>query len=255
MPAPTNEFKRNIIAGARQIGCWLSLAEGFATEVAASAGFDWLLIDGEHGPNDIRSISRQLATVNASASAAMVRVPVMEPWIVKQVLDAGAQNLLVPMIDSPEEAAAAVAATRYPPHGIRGVGAMGTRATNFGEITDYTTTANDEIGVIVQIESAAAYEALDEILAVEGVDGAFVGPADLSASMGYLGRANDPAFKKIEEDALTRIRAAGKPSGMISTDPKAIERYLELDVTFIAVGMDVALLAKGLRSLVATYKG
>ena len=255
MPAPKNHFKEKIALGERQIGCWLAMGEGFATEIAAGAGFDWLLIDGEHGPNDIRSISRQLGTTLASSAAPMVRVPALEPWVIKQVLDAGAQNVLIPMVNNRAEAEAAVAACKYPPHGIRGVGAMGTRATNFGEVTDYTVTANDEICVIVQVESREAYENLDDILATPGVDGVFVGPADLSADMGFLGRANDPAFKKIEEDALTRIRAAGKPSGMISTNAAAIERYMELDITFIAVGMDVPILAQGMRKLVKTYKG
>ncbi|MFZ2100533.1 MAG: HpcH/HpaI aldolase/citrate lyase family protein, partial [Oricola sp.] len=185
MPAPKNEFKAALARGERQIGCWVGLADAYAAEIMGTTGFDWLLIDGEHAPNDVRSIMRQLQALEASPSHAVVRLPIGETRIVKQILDVGAQTLLIPMVESGEQAAELVRAAQYPPRGVRGVGAALARASKFSAIPDYLATADSEICLLLQVENRAGMAALDDILAVEGVDGIFIGPSDLAADMGY----------------------------------------------------------------------
>jgi len=177
MPAPRNPFKAAIKAGRPQMGCWLGLADPYVAEISAGAGFDWLLIDAEHAPNDLRSIISQLQVIAAFDSHPVVRPTIGEAWMIKQLLDAGAQTLLVPMVESAAQARELVQAVTYPPHGIRGVGSALARASNFSGIPDYLTTAQDEICLLVQVENCAGMEALDEILQVEGVDGVFIGPS------------------------------------------------------------------------------
>ncbi len=254
MPAPLNVFKQKLRDGQVQIGCWVGLAEPYAAEISATAGFDWLVVDGEHAPNDLRSILAQLQVIQASDSHPVVRLPIGESWIIKQVLDAGAQTLLIPMVDSGAQAEALVRATRYPPQGIRGVGSALARASRFAGIPDYLTTANDQICLLVQVESRAGIAALDDILAVEGVDGVFIGPSDLAADMGYLGRPTTPEVMDAVLNALGRIRAAGKAAGVLTTDPAFIARTREAGATFIAVGIDVTLLANAMRVLARTHK-
>ena len=185
MPAPHNPFKAAIAAGELQLGCWLGLADPYIVEISAGAGFDWLLIDGEHAPNDLRSITAQLQVIAGRGSHAMVRPPIGETWIIKQLLDAGAQSLLIPMVESGAQAAELVDAVTYPPHGVRGVGSALARASDFAAIGDYLTTARDQICLLAQVENQKGMDALDNILAVDGLDGVFIGPSDLAADMGY----------------------------------------------------------------------
>ncbi|MFK7754195.1 MAG: aldolase/citrate lyase family protein [Sedimentitalea sp.] len=254
MPAPKNTFKQRLNAGETLIGCWLGLADDYAAEVMGTAGFDWLVVDGEHGPNDIRSIRAQLTALAACTSEPVVRLPIGETWMIKQALDAGAQTLLIPMVDSAEQTAQLVAACRYPPHGVRGVGAALGRASRFNEITDYVPTANAEICLLVQVESVKGLAALDDILAIEGVDGVFIGPADLSTDMGFGGNSEAPEVKATIKDALGKIAAAGKAPGILATTDAPTQRYLDQGAKFIAVGADVLMLADAARSLAKRWK-
>lgn len=254
MPAPVNPFKAALRDGTAQIGLWLGLAQSYTAELAATAGFDWLLIDGEHAPNDIRSIVDQLQAVAAHPGHPVVRVPIGEAWILKQVLDVGAQSILVPMVESAEQAQALVRAVRYPPHGVRGVGAALARASRFNAIPDYLQTADAEICLLVQVESRRGLEALDGILSVDGVDGVFIGPADLAADLGYLGKPGAPEVQAAVEDALRRIVASGKAAGILTADAALARRYLDLGATFVAVGTDVTVLQKALAALAASFK-
>lgn len=254
MPAPKNTFKQALADGQRQIGCWMSFANGQAAEIMGTTGFDWLVIDGEHAPNDIRSIRDQLIALAASPSHPVVRVPVGEAWLIKQVLDAGAQTVLVPMVESADQARDLVRACTYPPTGTRGVGAMGGRATMFGSIPDYIATADAQICLLVQVESRAGLAALDDILAVEGVDGVFIGPADLSTDMGFKGNSAAPEVRAAIADAIARIKAAGKAPGILGVTEEAIQAYADMGAQFLAVGMDVLVLAQNARALSARWK-
>lgn len=254
MPAPINTFKQALVRGDRQIGCWLSFADATAAEIMGTAGFDWLVVDGEHAPNDIRSLRDQLVALESSDSHPVVRVPIGETWMIKQVLDAGAQTVLVPMVDSAEQAQDLVRACRYPPFGTRGVGAAGARATRFGEITDYVQTADEQICLLVQVESRAGIEALDDILAVEGIDGVFIGPADLSTDMGFQGNSAAPEVQAVIADAVKRIAASGKAPGLLGTTDAATQGYFDMGAQFLAVGIDVLVLARGARALAKQWK-
>ncbi|GAA6199722.1 HpcH/HpaI aldolase/citrate lyase family protein [Aquicoccus sp. SU-CL01552] len=254
MPVPTNPFKHALAAGEKQIGCWMSFADGQAAEIMGTAGFDWLVIDGEHAPNDIRSIRDQLLALAASPSHPVVRVPIGETWMIKQVLDVGAQTVLVPMVESGDQARELVRACTYPPEGTRGVGAMGGRATMFGSIPDYIPTADAEICLLVQVESRAGLAALDDILAVEGVDGVFIGPADLSTDMGFQGDSAAPEVRAAIADAIARIKAAGKAPGILGVTEEATQTYHDMGAQFLAVGIDVLLLARTARALSERWK-
>ncbi|TCL00472.1 2,4-dihydroxyhept-2-enedioate aldolase [Shimia isoporae] len=254
MPAPKNTFKAALANNQPQIGCWMSFAEAYAAELMSTTGFDWLVIDGEHGPNDLRSIRDQLMVIDPSPSHAVVRVPYGQDWIIKQALDAGAQTLLVPLVDTADQARELVRACRYAPEGIRGMGGAGSRVTGFGAIPDYVTTANDEICLLVQAESRLAIENLDEILAVEGVDGVFIGPADLSADMGYPGNSEADEVQDTIEAAIKKTRAAGKAAGILTLTLEGAKKHLEQGATFVAVGMDTLVLAKAARALSADAK-
>jgi len=247
MPAPENPFKKKLHRGDPLIGCWVGLANAYAAEIAGTAGFDWLLIDGEHAPNDLRSISGQLAVLQASNSQAVVRLPDHNSTLIKQALDAGVQSLLIPMVNSAEQARELVRAVRYPPHGIRGVGYALGRASGFGAIPDYLNTANDQICLLVQIESQAGLNALDEILTVEGIDGVFIGPADLSVDLGYPPSADAPEIRTMIVDAIDRIAASDKAAGILTFDDEFTETCLSHKATFVAVAIDVLMLAQGLR--------
>jgi len=254
MPAPVNSFKAAIAAGKPQIGFWLALANAYTAEIAAHAGFDWLLVDGEHAPNDIPSILAQLQAIG-SASHPVVRLPIGEAWLIKQALDIGAQTLLIPMVESAEQARQLVRAVRYPPEGMRGVGASIARASAFSRIGDYLNTADEQVCLLVQVENRAGLAALDEILTVDGVDGVFVGPADLAADLGYIGRPGVPEVQAAVEDALTRIVKSGKAAGILTSDEALNKRYLELGATFVAVGTDVTMFAQSTSALAKRYKG
>lgn len=254
MPAPKNPFKQALTKGEMQIGCWMSFAEAITAEIMGTAGFDWLVIDGEHAPNDIRSIRDQLIALANSPSHAVVRLPIGETWMIKTVLDAGAQTILVPMVESADQARELVRACQYPPKGVRGVGAAATRATMYGTIPDYVATADPEICLLVQVENLAGMAALDDILQVEGVDGVFIGPADLSTDMGYKGDSTVPEVRTAIADALKRIRAAGKAPGILGTNDEAVQAYRDMGAQFLAVGIDVMLLAQAARGLAAKWR-
>lgn len=254
MPAPLNTFKQAMAEKRAQIGLWLALANETTAEICGGAGFDWLLIDGEHAPNDIPLILAQLRALATSPAHPIVRVPIGETWMIKQVLDIGAQTILVPMIESRAQAEEMVRAMRYPPQGVRGVGAALARASAYNRIPDYLATANDEVCLLLQIESRAGLEALDEIASVDGVDGVFVGPADLAADLGYLGKPGAPEVQEAVEDALKRIQSHGKAAGILTGDKALAQRYLELGATFVGVGNDVGLLAGGSAKLASEFK-
>lgn len=249
MPAPTNIFKTSLKSGDTVFGCWVGLGDTFSAEIMGTAGFDWLVIDGEHGPNDLRSIIAQLQVLAASDSHPVVRVPIGDTAILKQVLDAGAQTVLVPMVDSVDQARQLVRDVTYPPHGDRGVGFALARASRFAEITDYGTTADDQICLLVQVESLKGIAALDDILTLDGIDGVFIGPADLAADMGHMGNALHADVQEVIMDALRRIRAAGKAPGILSTHDPMTEDALAAGAQFVAVGADVLILAQGARAL------
>lgn len=227
------------------------MADAYAAEIAAGAGFDWLLIDGEHAPNDLRSILSQLQIIDASNSHPIVRIPVGETYMIKQVLDAGAQTLLIPMVESGDQAQELVKATRYPPGGVRGVGSALARASKFNAIPDYLTTANDQICLTVQLETTAGVEALDDILAVDGVDGVFIGPSDLAADMGLLGKADTPEMQSTINSLLTRIKASGKAAGILALTNESVAQARASGACFIGVGIDVLLFAQSMRALAA----
>lgn len=254
MPARKNDFKARLLAGERMIGCWLGLADIYAAEIMGTAGFDWALVDGEHAPNDIRSIRDQLIALEASPTHAVVRLPIGETWMIKQVLDIGAQTILVPMVDSAEQAAELVRACRYPPEGVRGAGSALARASAYSAIPDHVATANPEICLLVQVESRAGIAALDDILAVDGVDGVFIGPADLAADMGHKGDSSIPEVQDVIRGALKRISESPKAAGILSTSDRATEAYRDAGAQFHAVGIDVVLLARALRDTASKWK-
>jgi 4-hydroxy-2-oxoheptanedioate aldolase len=250
---PANKFKRAIKANQQQIGLWCSLSNHFAVEVVAGAGFDWLLLDTEHSPNDIESVFTQLQAAAPYHSHPVVRVPWNDMVTIKRYLDIGAQSLLIPFIQNEEEAKRAVAYTRYPPAGVRGVAGT-TRATRFGRVKDYPKRAQDEICVLLQIENQAGLDNLEKIAAVEGVDGVFIGPADLHASLGYMGETNNPKVMPIIDDAIRRIRKAGKAPGILTGVEADARRWIGEGCLFTAVGADVGLLARATDALAAKFK-
>ena len=254
MDLPRNAFKHALEAGKPQIGLWLSLSSNYSAEVCAGSGFDWLLIDTEHSPNEIDMVLGQLQAVAPYPSHPVVRVAWNDAVIVKRTLDVGAQTLLFPFVQNAEEAARAVAATRYPPRGVRGVAGT-TRATRFGRVKDYAKRAHEETCVLLQVETQEAVDAIEAIAKVDGVDGIFIGPADYHASLGYPGETANPAVLPKIEGAIRRIRAAGKAPGILTPDEKLARRYLELGALFVAVGADVGLLARGSEALAAKFKG
>ena len=265
MKTPINPFKLALRNRQAQIGFWLSLASPYSAEICAGAGFDWLLIDGEHAPNDIPSVLAQLQAIDAAnyardpaatPSHAIARIPVghgnVGTALVKQYLDIGVQTLLVPMVDTVEQTQDLVRAMRYPPHGIRGM--AGVRAARWGKYPNYGLEANEQVCLLVQAETTTAIENLDAIAAVEGVDGVFIGPADLSASMGYVGQGQHPVVVKTIEDAIRRIVAAGKAPGILAPDETLARHYLSLGATFVAVGLDNSVLNRGAAALAAKFK-
>jgi len=231
------------------IGMWVVSGSPIAAEIAAGSGLDLLLIDGEHSANTLESIQLQLQVVAAFPVCPLVRVPFGDAVVIKQVLDLGAQNLIVPMVSSAEQAAALVQAVRYPPQGVRGVGSALARSSRWNRVDDYLAQANDSVSLTVQIESAEAVEQADEILAVDGVDAVFVGPADLSASLGLLGQQGHPTVVSTVERVLDAAAAAGKPAGVNAFDPVMAEHYLDRGASFVLVGADVSLLARASEQL------
>jgi len=251
---PVNRFKRALLAGTPQIGLWNSLPSPVVVEVIAGSGFDWILLDTEHAQTDLPLLLSQLQSMMENpGTTAIVRPPWNDTVVIKRYLDAGVQSFLIPYVQNQQEAVAAVRATRYPPQGVRGFAGT-SRATRFGRIKDYHARAAQEICVLVQVETQEALEHVEAIAAVEGVDGIFVGPGDLSASMGHLGNAGHPEVRKALDDTLRRIRKAGKAPGIITNDEALARHYLEIGALFVAVGADVGVLARGTEALAARFK-
>jgi 4-hydroxy-2-oxoheptanedioate aldolase len=250
---PVNTFKRALKAGKQQIGLWCSLSSHYAVEAVAGAGFDWLLLDCEHSPNELDMVLTQLQAAQSYPSHAVTRVPWNDMVTIKRFLDIGAQSILIPYVQSEDEAKNAVAYTRYPPAGMRGVAGT-TRATRFGRVKDYARRAHEEICVLVQIENQAGLDNLEKITAVEGVDGVFIGPADLHASLGYPGETNNPKVMPIIDDAIRRIRKAGKAPGILTGVEADARRWIAEGCLFTAVGADVGMLARGADALAAKFK-
>lgn len=247
----TNPFKLALSQRQVQIGLWQGLASSYCTEICAGAGFDWLLFDGEHSPTDIPVLLTQLQAVEGCAVQAVARPPIGEPWLIKQYLDLGVRNLLVPMVNTAEEASDLVRACRYPPVGIRGVATS--RASRWGRNPSYLDTADDDLCLLVQIETQSGIDAVSEISAVEGVDGVFIGPADLSASLGLRGQPSHPEVVGRIEAAIAAILAAGKAPGILSANATLARRYIELGCVFVAVGTDMGLMVSATDALAADF--
>jgi 4-hydroxy-2-oxoheptanedioate aldolase len=254
MEMPANTFKHALCAGDSQTGLFLGLGHAYSAEIVATAGFDWLLIDGEHGPNDLNSIIAQLQALAAYPVRPVVRCVDHDAARIKQWLDGGAQSLMVPMVESAEQAQNLVRAMRYPPGGMRGVGTAMARAARWNGVKDYFQHADGEMCLIVQIESLAGLAALDEILAIEGVDAVFIGPSDLAGAMGYLGQPGHPAVKAAVEGAIRTIVAAGKAAGTFSADPALAADYRMMGASFILVGVDCLLLRNAAVHLADQFK-
>ena len=255
MSASQNPFKSALKSGKLQIGFWQSLATSVTAEISAHAGFDWLLIDGEHGVNDLRSIRDQLQVIGPSPSHGVVRIAGVDVVAVKQVMDAGAQTVLVPMVDTAEDAELMARAMRYAPAGIRGNGAGVARVSGYGRDGDYAGNANAQACLLVQAETMTALDNLEEICAVDGVDGVFIGPADLATSMGHIGNPTQADVQNAIEDAIRRIVKAGKAPGILMANETLARRYIELGALFVAVGSDVHILASGSSRLAERYLG
>ena len=253
MELPKNAFKRALKEGRPQIGLWSSLSSNYTVEVIAGAGFDWILLDTENSPNDLESTLAQLQAAAPYPTTAIVRVPWNDMVMIKRYLDVGAQTLLVPYVSTAEEAKAAVSYTRYPPAGVRGVAGT-TRASRFGRVKDYAKRARDEICLLVQVETQQGVDNIERIAAVDGVDGIFVGPADLHASLGYPGETANPKVKPLIDEAIRRIRKAGSAPGILTAVEADARHWLGCGALFVAVGADVGLLARGAEALAAKFK-
>ena len=255
MPAH-NPFKTALAERRPQIGLWLSMADPYLAEAAATTGYDWLLIDGEHAPNDLRSIMGALQAVASHPSHPIVRLVEGNTALIKQMLDIGVKTLLVPMVDTAEQARGIVAATQYPPLGIRGVGSAVGRSSLWSSRSDYLSIADDEVCLLVQAETVTALTHLEAICAVDGVHGVFIGPADLAASMGHhRGNPGHPEVQAAIEGAMKTIIASGKAAGTLTSDPVLAQRYLDLGCTFVAVGVDVLMFANAARKLRGQFAG
>ncbi|MCI4680367.1 4-hydroxy-2-oxoheptanedioate aldolase [Rhodoblastus acidophilus] len=250
-----NPFKSALQKGATQIGLWLAMADPYSAEICAGSGFDWLLLDGEHSPLDLRTMLAQLQSLAPYPTHAVVRPPTGDPVLIKQMLDIGAQSLLIPMVETPKQAEMLVRATRYPPRGFRGVGAGIARAARWGRLEHYLDRANDEVCLLLQVETRTGLENLEAIAAIEGVDGVFLGAADLSASLGHIGQPQHPEVVAAMEKAIRTILAHGKAPGLLATDEAVAAAYLKQGARFVAVGVDALLLVKATQDLARRFKG
>ena len=248
-----NGFRRSLLAGEKLIGCWLSLGSAITTEVVGVAGFDWLLLDAEHAPNDVLSLIPQLMALKDSPSAPVVRPPWNDTVMIKRLLDAGCYNFLIPFVESAAQARAAVAATRYPPQGVRGV-SVSQRSNRYGAVPDYFRTVNDQIAVIVQIESRAGVAAAAEIAAVDGIDGLFIGPSDLAAGYGQLGNPSHPDVQQAIAQVHAAAQAAGKTTGILAPAEADARRYIAMGMSLVAVGSDLGVLRMSTQALCDKYR-
>jgi 4-hydroxy-2-oxoheptanedioate aldolase len=248
-----NNFKKAIAEGRVQIGLWSSLCSNIGAEVLADAGFDWILLDGEHSPNDVPSTMSQMQALVGGTASPIVRPAWNDAVMIKRILDIGAQTILVPYVQNAEEAKRAVAAVRYPPAGIRGV-ASSTRANHYGRVNNYLNLADSEICLLVQVETRPALGELEAIAKVEGVDGVFIGPSDLAASLGHIGNPAHPEVQAALEDAVKRLKAVGKAAGILTLSEEEARRYIGWGYTFVAVGSDIGLLGRGADALAKKFK-
>ena len=253
MDMPVNQFKRNLASGRAQVGCWLSLGSHAAAEIAAGAGFDWVLVDMEHAPNELPQVHQMLHAVSAYPVSPMVRPPWNDTVLVKRLLDLGVQTLIIPYVETAEEARRAVAATRYTPGGVRGV-STNSRANRFGRVKDYFARVQEEMCVIIQIESRKGVANLEEIAAVEGLDGLFIGPQDLAADYGHLGNPGHPEVQAVIADCITRIRAAGKAPGILAFAEADAKKWIAHGAAFVAVTSDQFLLVRETSATVAAFR-
>jgi len=249
-----NSFKHAISKGELQIGLWLSSTTSYLSEIAATSGYDWLLIDGEHAPNTIQTIYQQLQAIAPYYGEPVVRPVEGTKSNIKQILDIGAQTLLIPMVDTAEQAKQIVRAMRYPPEGVRGVGASVARAARWGRTEQYMKKTNTELCLLIQVESRTALDNLNEILDVEGIDGVFIGPADLSASLGYPDDSNNPIVQNEIEHCIRKIRQAGKAAGFLAVDPNMAKKAIKWGANFVAVGVDTMLYTHSLDERLALFK-
>ncbi|MES3025745.1 MAG: aldolase/citrate lyase family protein [Pseudomonadota bacterium] len=253
MKLPINDFKRGFKSGQLQLGLWSGLSNNVTVEVLANAGFDWLLLDTEHSPNELPQVHSQLQAMSHGKAHPIVRPQWNDTVVIKRYLDLGVQTLLIPFVQDADEARSAVAATRYPPLGVRGYAAAA-RASNYGRVKDYPTLCEAELCVLVQAETPQALANIEAIAAVDGVDGIFIGPGDLAASMGHIGNTKHPEVVAAIEDAIVRILACGKAAGILASDEGLARRCIELGCTIVAVGSDVGILARGAENLAAKFK-
>jgi 4-hydroxy-2-oxoheptanedioate aldolase len=249
-----NAFKHAIAAGKLQIGLWSSLCSNIAADIISDSGFDWILLDTEHSPNEIPDLVGQLQAVRGGTATPIIRPAWNDAVLAKRALDIGAQTLLFPYVQSVEEAKRAVASTRYPPHGVRGV-SVSARASRYGRTPGYLGKANAEICVLVQVETREAMKELESIARVDGVDGVFIGPSDLAASLGHLGNPAHPEVQQAMHDAVDRLKKVGKPAGILTSNEEEARRYIEWGYLFVAVGADVGLLARNADALARKFKG
>jgi len=253
MQIPINTFKRAIEAGQLQIGLWAQLASSNAVEVVAGSGFDWLVIDAEHAPNELTTVNSQLQAALGGATHTVVRVPWNDMVEIKRYLDIGAQSILIPYIETEEQARNAVSYTRYPPRGVRGYSAA-SRASFYGRVENYPNVCESELCVLVQIETLMGLENIERIAAVAGVTGLFIGPGDLSAALGHVGNPGHPEVAGVIEDTIRRIRACGKPVGILTGDEATAHRFIDYGCTFVAVGSDLGILARGSEHLRSNFR-
>jgi 4-hydroxy-2-oxoheptanedioate aldolase len=254
MDLPRNSFKHAIAAGKLQIGLWCSLCSNIAADIVRDSGFDWLLLDTEHSPNEIPDLVGQLQAVTGGVATPIVRPAWNDIVLIKRFLDIGAQTLLIPFVQTPEEARRAVEATRYPPGGIRGITGSG-RASRYGRVKDYLKNAGQEICLLVQVETRSALDQIEAIASVDGIDGVFIGPNDLSASFGHIGNWGHPEVQAALEDAVRRLKKIGKPAGILTPNEEEAKRFIQWGYTFVAVGADLGLLARGADALAKRFKG
>lgn len=253
MDIPRNRFKRAIAAGETQIGLWVSLGAATVAEILAHSGFDWLVVDTEHAPNELPDVVAQLRVTDGGAAEAVVRPAWNDMVVIKRLLDAGAQTLLIPFVQTEDEARDAVRSMRYPPDGVRGV-ATAPRANRYGRVKDYVGRVNDELCLLVQVETASAVDRIGAIAAVDGVDGIFIGPSDLAADLGHLGDSAHEDVQAAIRAAVDACKAAGKPAGILAPVEEDARRYLEWGFTFVAVGSDLGLLRAAADGIAARFR-